>query len=94
MMNPQKVGKSKPGCYFYADRPQGTYEIKCTTEWANKCQVVSAPKETRYVRLGMMIGVLVGHVIPKEVDEITALKELKSCKLITADGANRDLKEK
>ncbi len=86
-LNEEKVGKAQPGAFFYADRPPGSYEVKCVTEWADKCQLNLAAKDTKYVRLGMMIGLFVGHVIPKEVDEATALKELKDCKLLSADGA-------
>jgi hypothetical protein len=64
--------------------------VKCTTEWADKCQLSLATNSTKYVRLGMMIGVFVGHVIPKEVEEATTLKELENCKLITADGAKKE----
>ena len=90
MLNDQQVGKAQPGCFFYADRPAGPYEVKCTTEWADKCRLSLATNSTKYVRLGMMIGVFVGHVIPKEVEEATALKELENCKFITADGANKE----
>ncbi|MBI2926395.1 MAG: DUF2846 domain-containing protein [Verrucomicrobia bacterium] len=84
-LNEEKIGKAQPGSFFYADRPPGGYEVKCTTEWSDKCQLSLAAKDTKYIRLGMMVGVFVGHVIPKEVDEATALKELKKCKHITAE---------
>jgi hypothetical protein len=41
-----------------------------------------------------MVGVFVGHIIPKEVGETQAQEELADCHLITADGANADLIQK
>jgi hypothetical protein len=35
----------------------------------------------RHVRLGMMIGVFVGHVIPEEVPEARAEKEMANLRL-------------
>ncbi len=90
MLNEEKVGKAQPGCFFYVDRKPGDYEVKCTTEWADKCKLTLAPQETTYVRLGLMVGLFVGHIIPKEVPASEALKELEDCHLITADGANAD----
>jgi len=92
MLNDQKVGKAQPGSFFYADRPPGQYEVKCTTEWTHQCQLTLDTNSVKYVRLGMMIGFFVGHVLPKEVDEATARKELEKCKLITADGAKQEKK--
>src|SRR5262249_38677303 len=60
MLNDDKVGKAQPGCFFYADRPPGTYQVKCTTEWADKCQLSLASNSTKYIRLSMMIGLFVG----------------------------------
>jgi hypothetical protein len=90
MLNGEKVGKAQPGSFFYVDRSPGEYEVKCTTEWSDKCKLTLAPRDTKYVRLGLMIGLFVGHIIPKEVCETDALKELANCRLITADGANAD----
>jgi hypothetical protein len=90
LLNGEEVGKAQPGCFFYADRPAGAYEVKCTTEWSNKGQLALAANSTKYVRLTMMIGVIAGHVIPKEIDEATALKELEHCKLISAGGADKE----
>jgi len=93
-LNGEKVGKAQPGCFFYADRAPGQYEVKCTTEWSDTCKLTLAAQETTYVRLGLMVGLFVGHIIPKEVSEADGLRELGSCCLITADGANADLVNK
>ena len=94
MLNGEKVGKAQPGCFFYADRGPGEYEVKCTTEWSDTCKLTLAAQDTKYVRLGLMVGLFVGHLVPKEMGEADALKELENCRLITADGANADLVNK
>ena len=93
-LNGEKVGKAQPGCYFYVDRSPGTYEIKCTTEWSDKAVIALASGDEKYIRMTLGIGLFVGHVIPKEKDRAIGQKEISSCKLITADGANAELKEK
>lgn len=82
-LNGQKVGKAQPGGFFYTDKPAGSYEVACTTEWTHKCQLTLAAQSVKYVRLDMMIGVFVGHVIPREVDPATALKQLQNLQLMT-----------
>jgi hypothetical protein len=91
-VNGAEVGKAQPGCFFYADRPAGPYEVKCTTEWADKAQLTVVQNQVHYVRLTMLPGVLVGHVLPKVVPEEQSLREIQKCRLITADGKNKDWK--
>ena len=93
-LNGDKVGNAQPGCYFYADRAPGSYEVKCTTEWSDKANLTLAAGDERYVRLSLGIGLFVGHIIPKEVDRTTGTEEIAKCKLITADGVNAELKGK
>jgi Protein of unknown function (DUF2846) len=76
-LNGQKVGTAQPGGFFYADRPAGNYEVGCTTEWTHKCHLTLAPQSNRYVRLNMMPGLFVGHVVPIEADATDAAKELQ-----------------
>jgi hypothetical protein len=83
-LNGEKVGKAQPGCYFYVDRLPGSYEVKCTTEWSDIGKLTLAAGDEKYVRLGLMVGVVVGHVIPKEVSKEAGLREIAHCKLITA----------
>jgi hypothetical protein len=94
MLNNVSVGKAQPGGFFYADRPPGIYEIKCTTEWANKCQVTLTTNSAKYVRLDIAPGIIAGHILPKEIEESKALKEMENCKLITSGGANNETEEK
>ncbi len=86
-LNDVVIGKSQPGCYFFADRPAGDYEVKTATEWADKLQIKLLAGEEKYVRLTMLPGVFVGHLKPGEVPKEQALRELEGCRLITADGA-------
>lgn len=92
-LNGEKVGKAQPGCFFFVDRKPGSYEAKCTTEWAHKANFTLAPREEKFLRLAIMPGVFVGHIVPKEVDRATGLKEIAECRLITADGANAELRQ-
>lgn len=87
------AGKAQPRAYFYADRPAGTYEIECRTEWSDKLQVSVVAGEEKFIRLTLLPGVFVGHIKPSEVDREKALREIEDCRLITADGANADLRE-
>ena len=87
-----KVGKAQPGCFFLADRNAGSHEAKCTTEWSHKRAFTLAAREEKFIRLAMLPGLFVGHVVPQEVDRATGLKEIAGCKLITADGANAELR--
>lgn len=84
-LNGTPVGAAQPGCFFYADRPPGTYELQCTTEWADKAQLTVVENRVDYVRLSMLPGVFIGHVLPKVVPEEKALKEIQHCRLITGD---------
>ena len=88
-INDSPVAKSQPGCFFYADRPPGTYEIKCVTEWSDKAQLTVVENRPSYVRLTLLPGVFVGHILPKVVPEEQGLREIQGCRLITADGMNK-----
>src|SRR5260370_25731718 len=53
-VNESDVGDAQPGCFFYADRPAGTYEVKCTTEWPDKAVLTVVQNQVYYVRLTML----------------------------------------
>jgi hypothetical protein len=91
-INDSPIAKAQPGCFFYADEPPGTYELKCSTEWADKAQLTVVQNRVSYVRLSLLPGVFVGHILPKVMPEEDALKEIQQCRLITADGMNKDWK--
>jgi hypothetical protein len=91
-MNDVPIAKAQPGCFFYADKAPGIYELKCSTEWADKAQLTVVENQPAYVRLTVLPGVFVGHILPKVVPEEQALREMQGCHLITADGMNKDWK--
>ena len=76
------VGHAKPHGFFHVDTLPGEHEVKCTTEWSNKNMVTVATNQDSYVRLSMMIGVFVGHVIPKQVPAAEAEHEMKNLHLM------------
>jgi hypothetical protein len=76
LLNGEKIGKAKPGGYFYVDRSAGNYVVTCETEQINECRLVLTPQSTKYVRLTMGMGVWIAQIVPQEVSRMTALKEL------------------
>ena len=90
LVNDVKVGKAQPGCFFFIDRDPGTYEAKCTTEWSHKAKINLLARDEKFLRLAILPGLFVGHIVPQEVNRATGLKEIGNCKLITADGANAE----
>ena len=61
-LNGVAVGTSKPGGYFYVDRPAGKYEAHASTEVDRMVSFVLAPGETKYIRTSPSFGVLVGRI--------------------------------
>lgn len=51
-VNGMKVGRSKPGSFFYVNRPAGKYEID-TLRDGESLSFTLAPGQTRYVRLSI-----------------------------------------
>ncbi len=87
-INDTAIGKCQPGCFFYVDRKPGDYTVQCTTESAEKTQLTLKENQVQYIRLTVLPGATFLHVAPKPVTETDALKEIQSCKLITAGGIN------
>jgi hypothetical protein len=80
MLNKQAVGRAKPGGFFYVDRQPGDYEVDCYTEMKSALSFSLAKGETRYVRLRISLGVVVGHINPELMDSAIAQKQIQSCK--------------
>ncbi len=91
-VNATPLFKAQPGCFFYCDMAPGQYEVKCATEWADKGQLTVVENLPSYIRLNLLPGLFVGHILPKQVTEDQGLKEIQGLHLITADGANKEWK--
>jgi hypothetical protein len=61
-LNGQVVGESKPGGFFYLDRPAGQYEACAATEVERKISFSLEGGETKYIRTKPTFGILVGHI--------------------------------
>ncbi len=72
-------GSSKPGDYFYVDKPAGTYLVSTTTEKKNSVSVTVVAGQPVYVKTSVSMGFLVGHVSPEVIAPSTAEAEIKSC---------------
>jgi len=82
-LDDQTVGSAVPYGFFHMETQPGTHEVSATTEWKHKTSIVVTTNSDSYVRLNMMMGLFVGHVIPKEVAESQALKDMKNLHLVT-----------
>ena len=79
-LNDEVVGKSKPGGFFYVDRPAGNYQARCTTEAEKHLTFTLAAGEKLYVRTRVSIGAFVGQVHPLLEDQEEAMKTLGKAK--------------
>jgi hypothetical protein len=77
-LNGEKVGTAKPHGFYFVDRAPGNYEVAAATETEKKLTFTLAPREERYVRLKIQMGVMVGRIVPELVDKAEAESELKS----------------
>ena len=68
--------------FVFKDVSPGSHKVQCSTEVSRALSLTLKPGQTKYVRLDVSMGFLVGHVSPKLVEEEIALKELKKCKYI------------
>lgn len=75
----ETIGKAVPQGVFYVDRPAGTYQISTATEVTRTLSLSLEPGQTRYVRLGISMGFMVGHVYPELVDDAVGASEIKDC---------------
>jgi hypothetical protein len=81
-LNGAKVGSAVPGGFFYVDQAPGNCEVIAATEAENKLTFTLDRAQTRYVRLDMQMGLFVGHVVPRLVDETDAQKEISTTKYV------------
>jgi hypothetical protein len=62
-LNGTVVGASKPGGFFYIDRPAGNYVAATSTETEKTLSFALAAGESKYVRSSPSIGLLVGRIV-------------------------------
>ena len=71
LLNGEKVGTSAPGTWFHVDRAPGNYEVKSSVLTDHVINFPVAAGETVYVETRTTMGVYLGHVKPRIVDEKT-----------------------
>ena len=76
-LNGQKVGTAKPHGFYFVDRAPGSYEVTAATETEKKLTFTLEPRQERFVRLKIQMGLMVGRIIPELVDKSEAESELK-----------------
>jgi len=72
-------GRSKPGDYFYVDRPAGSYQVSTTTEKKESLGITLDAGQSLYVKTEMSMGFFAGHLQPVLKDAATAAQEIKDC---------------
>ncbi|MBE7367221.1 DUF2846 domain-containing protein [Ramlibacter pallidus] len=74
----QVVGQSKPGGFFYVDRPAGNYVASTSTETEKTVSFNLQAGETKYIRSSIGFGVMVGRVVLEPETPEKAKAELGS----------------
>lgn len=82
-LNGQVVGESKPGGYFYVDRPAGKYTASASTETEKTASFTLDAGETKYLRSSVTFGVVAGRVILELETPEKAKAELPELTLTT-----------
>ncbi len=77
-LNNEVVGESKPGGFFFVDRPAGKYAVSTSTETEKTLSFALDAGETKYVRTSVSMGLMVGRVIPTLETPEKAQEELPS----------------
>ena len=81
-LNGQKVGTAKPHGFYFVDRDPGDYEVTAATETEKKLTFTLEPRQERFVRLKIQMGVFVGRIVPELVDKAEAEGEVKDLSFI------------
>lgn len=77
-LNGRVVGQSKPGGFFFVDRPAGSYVAATATETEKSVSFALQAGETKYVRTYMSMGVALWRANLELVDANKANAELDS----------------
>lgn len=80
-MDEKVVGTSTARGFFYTDQPAGSHQISIKTEWNHKNTVNVVAGKSNFVECSITPGVLVGHIIPNQVDPVKGEADIQSCKL-------------
>jgi hypothetical protein len=83
-LNGNVVGESKPGSFFFIDRPAGSYTASTQTETEKTGSFTLDAGETKYVRTSPSIGLLVGRIVVSIEDPVKAKNEIDSLAYIGA----------
>ncbi|MCC2633449.1 MAG: hypothetical protein K0S48_1335 [Ramlibacter sp.] len=70
------VGQSRPGGFFYVDRPAGNYVPSASTEVEKTGYITLQAGDTRYIRTSVGMGVLVGRLVFEHEEPGRARAEL------------------
>jgi hypothetical protein len=81
-LNGEVVGQAVSHGFFFVDRPPGEYQITTSTEVDRSLSTTLEKGQTRYVRLNISTGFLVGHVYPELVDESEGQEEIQKLNYI------------
>ncbi len=80
-LNGQVVGTSKPGGFFYVDRPAGGYTAATSTETEKTATFTLDVGETKYLRTSPTFGLLVGRIVVEIEDPQKAKAEIQTLSL-------------
>ena len=77
-LNGEVVGSSKPGGYFWVDRPAGQYTAAASTETEKTASFALAAGETKYIKGSPQMGLMVGRIVLSVESPDTARPALMS----------------
>lgn len=76
-LNNVVVGESKPGGFFYVERPAGSFSAAASTETEKTLSFTLDAGETKYVRTSPSMGLLVGRIQLELEDPTKAMAEIQ-----------------
>lgn len=79
-----EVGTAKSQGFFYVDAAPGSHVIETTTEVSRRLTFLLEKSQTRYVKLSVSMGFMVGHVYPELVEDAVGKTGVAECKYIGA----------
>lgn len=80
-INGTAVGTSEGQGFIYSDQKPGQHVVSMSTEWTHKATITVKPNEDAFVRSKVRLGLVVGHIVPEQVDKATGEQEIQDCKL-------------